>query len=136
MYKRQIEAGLASGELHPNKVKRQLGRELVTIYHSAQDAAAAEEAFDKLFKEHALPEDIEEFSVELVDDEEKGGVFLPPVLVACKLAGTNGEARRLIDGGGVKVNGEALAAKTYNVPAAQLAGAVLQVGKRKFARLA
>ena len=131
-----IEAGLASGELHPNKVKRQLGRELVTIYHSAQDAAAAEEAFDKLFKEHALPEDIEEFSVELVDDEEKGGVFLPPVLVACKLAGTNGEARRLIDGGGVKINGEALAAKTYNVPAAQLAGAVLQVGKRKFARLA
>ena len=131
-----IEAGLASGELHPNKVKRQLGRELVTIYHSAQDAAAAEEAFDKLFKEHELPEDIEEFAIELVDDAEKGGVFLPPVLVACKLAGTNGEARRLIDGGGVKVNGEALAAKTYNVPAAQLAGAVLQVGKRKFARLA
>ncbi|MGN0038505.1 MAG: tyrosine--tRNA ligase [Coriobacteriales bacterium] len=130
-----IEAGLASGELHPNKVKRQLGRELVTIYHSAQDAAAAEEAFDKLFKEHEAPEDIEEFSIELVDDAEKGGVFLPPVLVACKLAGTNGEARRLIDGGGVKVNGQALAAKTYNVPAQELAGAVLQVGKRKFARL-
>lgn len=131
-----IEAGLASGELHPNKVKRQLGRELVTIYHSAQDAETAEEAFDKLFKEHEIPEDIEEFSIELVDDAEKGGVFLPPVLVACKLAGTNGEARRLIDGGGVKVNGQALAAKTYNVPAQQLAGAVLQVGKRKFARLA
>ncbi|MGN0072364.1 MAG: tyrosine--tRNA ligase [Coriobacteriales bacterium] len=131
-----IEAGLASGELHPNKVKRQLGRELVTIYHSAQDAEAAEEAFDKLFKEHEIPEDIEEFAIELVDDAEKGGVFLPPVLVACKLAGTNGEARRLIDGGGVKVNGQALAAKTYNVPAQQLAGAVLQVGKRKFARLA
>ena len=131
-----IEAGLAAGELHPNKVKRQLGRELVTIYHSASDAAAAEEAFDKLFKEHEIPEDIQEFAIELTEDAEKGGVYLPAVIVACGLAKSNGDARRLIDGGGFKINGKALAAKTYNVPAAELAGAVLQAGKRNFAKLA
>ncbi len=131
-----IEAGLAAGELHPNKVKRQLGRELVTIYHSAQDAQAAEEAFDKLFKEHEIPADIQEFAVELTEDADKGGVYLPAVIVACGLAKSNGDARRLIDGGGFKVNGEALAAKTYHVPAEKLAGAVLQAGKRNFAKLA
>ena len=131
-----IEAGLAANELHPNKVKRQLGRELVTIYHSAQDAAAAEEAFDKLFKEHEIPADIQEFAVELVEDADKGGVYLPAVIVECGLAKSNGDARRLIDGGGFKVNGKALPAKTYHVPAADLAGAVLQAGKRNFAKLA
>ena len=131
-----IEAGLANDELHPNKVKRQLGRELVTIYHSAEAAVAAEEAFDKLFKEHEIPENIEEFSVELTEDAEKGGVYLPAVLVACKLAASNGDARRLIDGGGFKVNGKAVPAKTYHIPAAELEGAVLQAGKRKFAKLA
>ena len=131
-----IEAGLAADELHPNKVKRQLGRELVTIYHSAQDAAAAEEAFDKLFKEHEIPADIQEFAVELVEDADKGGVYLPAVIVECGLAKSNGDARRLIDGGGFKVNGKALPAKTYHVSAADLAGAVLQAGKRNFAKLA
>ncbi|MFR1640118.1 MAG: S4 domain-containing protein [Eggerthellaceae bacterium] len=51
------------------------------------------------------------------------------------LAASAGEARRLIDGGGVKVNGEALPAKSYNVDPALLAGATLQVGKRKFVKL-
>lgn len=130
-----IEAGLADGSLHPNAVKRRLGRELVTIYHSAEDAEAAEAAFDKVFKEHDIPDDVAEFSLELAEDTEKGGVYLPPVLVACKLAGTNGEGRRLIDGGGLRVNGVALPAKTYHVPASELAGATLQAGKRKFAKL-
>ena len=58
------------------------------------------------------------------------------MIVECGLAKSNGDARRLIDGGGFKVNGKALPAKTYHVPAADLAGAVLQAGKRNFAKLA
>ena len=50
------------------------------------------------------------------------------------VAGTASEARRLIDGGGVKVNGEALAPKAYNVAPEVLAGAEVQVGKKKFVR--
>ena len=130
-----IEAGLAADELHPNKVKRQLGRELVKIYHSAEEAEAAEVAFDKQFKDHEIPDDVPEFSVELVDDAEKGGVYLPKVLAEVKLAASASDGRRLIDGGGVKINGEALPAKTYHVPAEKLTGCVLQSGKRKFAKL-
>ena len=74
--------------------------------------------------------------IELVEDPENGGVYLPKLLADVKLASSNGEGRRLIDGGGVKVDGEAVPAKTYHVPADKLRGAVLQVGKRKFARLA
>ncbi len=131
-----IEAGLANDSLHPNKVKRQLGRELVKAYYDEAAAQEAETAFDKVFKQHEVPDDVEEFNIELVEDEKNGGVFLPPVLVELKLASSNGDARRLIDGGGVKINGEALAAKTYNVAKDQLAsGTVIQVGKRKFAKL-
>lgn len=130
-----IEQGLANDTLHPNKVKRQLGQELVKAYYSEEDAQAAEAAFDKVFKQHEVPDDIDEFHIELAEDEKNGGVFLPPVLVELKLASSNGDARRLIDGGGVKVNGKALAAKAYNVDKAELEGAVIQVGKRKFAKL-
>ncbi len=130
-----IEAGLADDSLHPNKVKRRLAAEIVAAYHSAEAAVEAEQAFDRQFKQHEIPEDVPQFSVALEEDAEKGGVYLPKLLAECKLAASNGEGRRAIDQGGVKVNGEPVAAGTYHVPVAQLAGSVLQVGKRKFARL-
>lgn len=131
----EIETGLTSGALHPNKTKRRLAREIIAAYYDEVAAQEAELGFDKVFKEHNVPDEIEEFAVDLVEDSEKGGVYLPNVLVACKLASSGSEARRLIDGGGIKVNKEALPAKTYHIPAADLQGAVLQAGKRKFAKL-
>ena len=130
----RIEAGLAADELHPNKVKRALARNIVESYYSAEEAAAAEEAFDKLFKQHEIPEDIPEFTFDFEVNDE-GKVYFAKLLVEMKLAQSAGEARRLIDGGGVKVNGTALEPKAYNVDPAMLGGAVIQVGKRKFARI-
>ena len=67
---------------------------------------------------------------------DQGKVYLAKLMADAKLAGTVGEARRFIDGGGVKINGEAVPAKAYNVdPALFVAGTVLQHGKRKFVRL-
>ena len=130
----RIEAGLAADELHPNKVKRALARNIVESYYSAEEAAAAEEAFDKLFKQHEIPEDIPEFTFDFEVNDE-GKVYFAKLLVEMKLAQSAGEARRLIDGGGVKVNGTALEPKAYNVDPAMLGGVVIQVGKRKFARI-
>lgn len=130
----EIERGLAADELHPNKVKRALARNIVAAYHSEGAAVAAEEAFDRVFKEHALPEDIPEFAADLTPNDE-GMVYVAKLLADAGLAASAGEARRLIDGGGVKINGEALAAKSYNVDPSVLAGAIIQVGKRKFAKL-
>ncbi|WP_172135769.1 tyrosine--tRNA ligase [Adlercreutzia sp. ZJ473] len=129
-----IEAGLAADELHPNKVKRALARNIVAAYHDDEAAVAAEEQFDLVFKKHDIPDDIPEYAADLTPNAE-GLVYLAKLLNDAGLAQSTGEARRLIDGGGVKVNGEALAAKTYNVEPSLLASAVIQVGKRKFVKL-
>ncbi len=130
----EIERALAADELHPNKVKRQLARNIVEAYHDGEAALAAEEAFDRLFKDHAIPEDIPVFEADLTPNDE-GKVYVAKLLADAGMASSAGEARRLIDGGGVKVNGDALPAKAYNVDPALLEGAVIQVGKRKFVRL-
>lgn len=131
-----IDAALADGSANPYELKRALGRDLVTTYHSAEDAVAAEAEFDRVHKNHDLPTDIAGVSVEISVNDE-GLVYLPAVLQAAGLVPSAGQARRDIDGGGVKLDGEAIAPKTYNVdPAALKPGTVLQVGKRKFARLA
>ena len=129
-----IEKGLAADELHPNKVKRSLARNIVAAYYSDEDAAAAEAQFDLVFKQHEIPDDIPEFSADLTPNDE-GKVYLAKLLADAGLAKSAGEARRLIDGGGVKVNGESVPAKAYNVDPSLLEGATIQVGKRKFAKL-
>lgn len=130
-----IDAALADGSANPYELKRALGRDLVTTYHSAEDAVAAEAEFDRVHKNHDLPTDIAGVSVAISVNDE-GLVYLPAVLQAAGLVPSAGQARRDIDGGGVKLDGEAIAPKTYNVdPATLKPGTVLQVGKRKFARL-
>ena len=130
----RIEAGLAADELHPNKVKRALARNIVAAYYDEAAAQAAEEQFDLVFKNHDIPDDIPEFAADLTPNDE-GKVYLAKLIHDAGMAQSVGEARRLIDGGGVKVNGEAVAAKEYNVDPALLADATIQVGKRKFVKL-
>ena len=132
----EIDAALADGSANPYELKRALGRDLVTTYHSAEAAVAAEAEFDRVHKNRDLPTDMPEVSVEIAVSDE-GLVYLPAVLQAAGLVPSAGQARRDIDGGGVKLDGEAVAPKTYNVdPASLKPGTVLQVGKRHFARLA
>ncbi len=129
-----IEKGLANDELHPNKVKRALARNIVAAYYDEEQAQAAEEQFDLVFKKHDVPDDIAEFTPDLTPNDE-GLVYLAKIIHDAGLAQSVGEARRLIDGGGVKLNGEAVAAKAYNVEPEKLKDCVLQVGKRKFVKL-
>ncbi|MCL2807765.1 MAG: tyrosine--tRNA ligase [Coriobacteriia bacterium] len=129
-----ILAELASGALHPNHAKRQLAANIVSEYWGQEAAVEAEEAFDKVFRDHGLPDDIPLFEGTLTIDD-KGEVHLPQVLVQAGLASSSSEARRLIDNGGVKINGVQQAAKEYNTSVEPLKGAVLQVGKRKYVRI-
>jgi len=124
-----IEAGLASGELHPNATKRRLAKEIVALYHSAAQAVGAEEAFDRVFKQHQLPDEIAEFEVDLADE-----VYLPGLMAELGLVTTASDGRRMIDQGGVRLDGEQLEPRVYTYACARVNGAVLQVGKRKFAR--
>jgi len=124
-----IEAGLTAGELHPNATKRRLAREIVALYHDTGDAEAAEAAFDRVFKQHAMPEDIPEVVVEFADE-----IYLPAMMQALGLVGTSSDGRRMIDQGGVKIDGVALDARTYTYARAQVENRVLQVGKRRYVR--
>jgi len=124
-----IEVGLTGGELHPNATKRRLAREIVALYYDAADAEAAEAGFDRVFKQHAMPEDIPEFVVEF-DDE----VYLPGMMQALGLVGTSSDGRRMIDQGGVRIDGLALDPRTYTYARAQVENRVLQVGKRRYVR--
>ncbi len=130
----KIEAGLAADELHPNKVKRALARNIVAAYYDEDAATAAEEQFDLVFKRHDVPDDVPEFAADLTPNED-GLVYVAKLLHDAGMAQSVGEARRLIDGGGVKVNGEPLVPKSYNVEPVLLEHAVIQVGKRKFVKL-
>ncbi len=130
----EIEQGLANDALHPNKVKRQLARNLVGLYYDEASAAAAEEHFDKVFKAHEVPDDIPVFEGELTLNDD-GQVYLAALLHQAGLANSAGEARRLIDGGGIKVNDVPVPAKQYNMDPADLKGAVIKAGKRKFLQI-
>jgi tyrosyl-tRNA synthetase len=126
----EIESRLASGDEHPNAAKRRLAREIVALYHSPEAAAEAEAAFDRVFKEHGVPEDVAEHVLDVSDP-----VHLPALLSAIGLVASNAEGRRMIDQGGVRVGGTAVPAGQYDLPLAKIDGAVLQVGKRRFARV-
>ena len=131
-----IDEQLASGEADPYKLKQALARNICDLYHGAGAGDAAQEEFLHVHKNREIPEDVPEVAVE-VELNDGGLVYLPRVLRAAGLSSSAGQARRDIDGGGVKVNGEALPPKSYNVDPALLAkGNVLQVGKRHFAKLA
>lgn len=126
----KIEAGLQNDELHPNKVKRQLAANIVAAYYDETAAQAAEEAFDSLFKNHEIPEDIEAHVVDL-----EGEIYLPALLAEAKLAQSASEGRRLIDQGGVKINSVACEKGSYTCEGSSLKDAVIQVGKRRFIKI-
>ena len=131
----EIEAGLAADELHPNKVKRALARNIVAAYYDEAAAEAAEADFDLKFKAHGFPADAPVFDADLTPGED-GMVYFAKVIVDAGAAQSVSAARRLIDEGAVRVNGVALAAKSYNLAPESLKGAEVQVGKKKFFKLA
>ena len=131
----EIDAAFADGSADPYKMKRALARNIVDLYHGAGAGKLAEDAFDAQFKRNEVPDDVPEFSIALEPNAD-GLIYLAKVMVDCKLASSAGEARRAIDGGAVKINGEAVAPKGYNVaPELLVPGTVLQSGKRKWAKL-
>jgi tyrosyl-tRNA synthetase len=116
---------------HPAEAKRELARRLVGRFWDAGSARAAEERFDQVHVRHEVPGDIDEAEIKKVWIGANDEVHLP-LLMASEFEMSTSEARRLIAQGGVRLNGEALAPNRLDVPLGELAGKVLQVGKRRF----
>ncbi|HEY7456935.1 MAG TPA: tyrosine--tRNA ligase [Solirubrobacterales bacterium] len=118
----------------PNEAKRELGRRIVARFHDEAAAAAAEAHFDRLFVEREAPDEIEEVALSGYLGENGDLVHLPQ-LMAGAFEISSSEARRLLAQGGVKLDGEPLPGEPLDVAPGDLAGRVLQVGKRRFRRL-
>ena len=116
--------------LSPRDAKRALARALAERFYDADAARAAEESFDRLHIRHELPDDVPVVSWEL----DGGSVHLPALLARAFSVSTS-EARRGLAQGAVRLDGEPVAGDVLDVPAGELDGRVLQLGKRRFARV-
>jgi len=124
---RGISRGLEDGSLQPVQVKRHLARSIVERYHGPEASSASEAAFDAVFKEKGVPADIP--TARLPDGDP---VWLPLALCDAGLTASNSEARRLIGQGAVKIDG--VRVEDEELARSDIAGRVVQVGKRRFVR--
>jgi tyrosyl-tRNA synthetase len=112
---------------HPRTAKGELAKAIVARWHGAAAAAAAAEEFTRVFSKKEVPDEMPEISL------AAGPARIVDLLVAHGLAASKGEAKRLVQQGGVSIDGAKVAAP--DVPVDPPDGAVLKVGKLRFARI-
>ncbi|BAU29313.1 tyrosyl-tRNA synthetase [Aneurinibacillus soli] len=128
----QLKAGLADGSVHPRDAKMRLARTFVQMYHGEEAADEAENHFKTVFQQRALPTDIPEKEVATTELED-GKLWIVKLLSVLELVPTNGEARRMVQQGAVKINEEKVESVDDHIVVED--GMIVQVGKRKFAKV-
>jgi tyrosyl-tRNA synthetase len=123
----EMKLACERGEMNPRDAKMRLAREIIGLYHSAIEAEGAQSGFIAMFQKKEVPEEMPDVAV-------AEGETLMAVLVKAGLAASNGEARRTIEQGGVKLGGEVVVEFGHR-PDVPAEGLVLQKGKRHFVRL-
>jgi len=121
----QLKSGVEDGSLHPKKVKEDLALEITARFHSEELANTAKDEFDKVHSKSQIPTDIEEFSSD-------GEIWIAQALVDCNIEPSTSQARRDIKQGAVKINQEKISDIQLQLQTGEY---ILQVGKRKFAKL-
>ena len=122
----QIEADLRSGRLHPRDAKMMLAREIVAIFHGDEAAERAEEHFKTVFQQRELPPEMAEYPL-------RAPLSILDLICAAGLAPSKREARRLIEQGGVKLEGDTI--QSVDLVIQPGPPRVLQVGRRRFVRV-
>jgi tyrosyl-tRNA synthetase len=122
----EIKSSLENVKTNPRDIKRQLARTLVRMYHSQTAANDAEKEFDKIFIQKSIPDNIEEF-------KRGESTNITALLTEAKLAASKGEARRLIDQGGVSIDDERVTDSNMLLPDKD--EFILKVGKRRFLKV-
>lgn len=128
----QLRDGITQGTVHPRDAKMRLAHTFVRMYHGEQAANDAQQHFVTVFQQRALPDDIEEVLLP-TEALEGGKIRIAKLLVTLGLQSSNSEARRSVQQGGVKVN--ELKIDDPNEELTPEGGEIVQVGKRKFARI-
>jgi len=121
----ELKNGVENGSLHPKKVKEALALEITARFHSMDAAAAAQAEFERVHAQSEIPSEMEEFTLQ-------GPLWVAKALVDCRLSPSTSQSRREIKQGSVKIDQNKLSDEQLQLEAGEY---VLQVGKRKFARL-
>jgi tyrosyl-tRNA synthetase len=121
----ELKEQVTSGTLHPKVAKELLASEIVTRFHDSQSAETAKEEFNKVHKQNKLPTDMEEFSL-------TSPIWIAKALVDTKLENSTSQARRDIKQGAVKIDQVKVEDEQLQLESGEY---VLQVGKRKFAKV-
>ena len=124
----EMKSGVSSGEINPRDIKVRLAKEIVAIYHGWKEAERAAHQFDSVFKHKELPSDIKEVTVSF------SSAAITDILITANFVSSKSESRRLVEYGGVKINGEKIQdpKKLIVIPKE---GIIIQAGKRKFAKI-
>ena len=123
----EIRSALARGKKNPMEVKKLLAREIMKTFHNESEIKEAEEYFIKVCSRRERPEDIEELQV------NRGKIWIVKLLVDAKMTKTSSEARRLVRGGAVYVDGNKVVDETLDIQIQK--ELILKVGKRKFIKI-
>jgi tyrosyl-tRNA synthetase len=127
-----LRKGVETGARHPRDVKDELARDVVAAFHGNDAAKAASEEFSRVFSEHKLPEEIPAANIPAADLKD-GKMWIVALLVSAGLAESNSAARRLVQQGAVKIEGQKITDAKAEIPVA--AGNILQAGKRGIVRI-
>lgn len=125
---KKMEKEIKSSRVNPMDLKRKLAREIVEIYHSEEEAWEAEVAFNKKHVKKEIPDEIESYRL------QAESMNIVELLVDVKLASSKSEARRLIEQGGVKVDGKVIKDINTKIKATKK-GVIIQKGKRGFVKV-
>ncbi len=126
----QLKKDVSSGARHPREVKVHLAKFLVTRFHSQALAVQAEEEFNRIFAQKGLPDEVQEVSV----GPEKG-ISLAALMVKLAICGSNSEASRLIEGGGVQIEGQKVNDKKMKMDLDSGKSFLLKAGKKVFMKV-
>ena len=127
-----LQRSTESGQRNPRDIKSELAKRIIGDFYSREDSERAEEEFVRRFRNKETPDDIEE---RLVPANEPEGWELTSLLVTVGLAESKAEARRLVQQGGVSIDGERQAIGNLTTHWEPGASALLKVGKRRFIRV-
>ncbi len=122
----QLRSQSEGGDRHPRDLKVELAKRIITDFHSANDARAAEDEFNRIFREKQAPDEIKKWMLNYV-----GRKKVARILVDAELAPSMAEARRLIEQGGVRINDDKVTQTDAEIEVTKQEF-IIQVGKRRF----
>lgn len=127
-----LKQDLKSGALHPKKAKAHLGKMIVSYFHGDEAATKAAEEFDAVFKKNELPSDIPAVKIKSSEAPDRK-ISIGKLLLLSGLVDSTGEGKRMVSGGGVKLDGQKV--EDENLSVVLDGEKILSIGKRKYARV-